>query len=89
MRKLTVPSPWPSTVEVKVIQLTGEVARHAHSRATAIERLPDPPVELNCEPGDETVASHRDDAGVVTLVDVEAELPQPNAVSKATAAANS
>ena len=47
MRKLTVPSPWPSTAEVKVIQLTGEVARHAHSRATAIERLPDPPVELN------------------------------------------
>ena len=89
MRKLTVPSPWPSTAEVKLIQLTGEVARQPHSRATAIARLPDPPVELNCDEGDETVASHRDEAGVVTFVDVDAELPQPNAASDATAATNS
>ena len=72
-----------------MIQLAGAVARQPHSRATAIVRLPDPPVELNCDEGDETVASQRDDAGVVTLVDVEAELPQPHAASKATAAANS
>ena len=88
MRKLTVPSPWPSTAEVKVIQLAGEVARQAHSRATAMATVPEPPVELNCDEGDETVASQREDAGVVTFVDVEAELPQPHA-TKATAAANS
>ena len=89
MRKLTVPSPWPSTAEVKLIQLTGEVARQAHSRATAIESVPEPPAELNDDAGDETVDSQRAEAGVVTLVDVEAELPQPYATISANAAANS
>ena len=89
MRKLTLPSPWPSTAEVKAIQPAGEVARHAHSRATAMVTVPDPPDGLNCDEGAETVDSHRDDAGVVTLVDVEAELPQPYASSAANAAANS
>lgn len=86
---MTLPSPCPSTAEVKTIQLTGEVARHAHSRATAIASVPDPPAELNCDAGEETVASHRLEAGVVTLVDVDAELPQPYARSAATAEANS
>ncbi len=77
IRYETLPSPWPSTADVRTIQLTGEVARHEHSRAMAMARVPVPPVELNCDDGDETVASHRAEAGVVTLVDVEAELPQP------------
>ena len=89
MRKLTLPSPWPSTGDVSTIQLAGEVARHEHSRATAIVKLPVPPAELNCDEGEETVASQRDEAGGVTFVVVEAELPQPHAASKATAAANS
>jgi len=89
MRKLTLPSPCPSTGEVNTIQLAGEVARHPHSRATPIATVPVPPAELNWEDGAETAASHREDVGVVTLVLVEAELPQPNATRVANAAANS
>ncbi len=85
----TLPSPWPSTAVVKTIQLTGEVARHEHSRATAIASVPVPPAELNWADGVETVPSHRADAGVVTLVDVEAELPQPYASVASAATANS
>ena len=89
MRYDTLPSPWPSTADVKTIQLAADDARQAHSRATATESVPEPPAELKVESGDETVDSHREEAGVVTLVDVEAELPQPYAAISANAAANS
>jgi hypothetical protein len=89
MRYDTVPSPWPSTVDVKVIQFTGLVARHEHSRATVIASVPEPPDELNVETGAETDASHRAAVGVVIAVDVEAELPHPNAATAPTTAANS
>lgn len=88
-RKETVPSPCPSTLDVKMIQLTGLVARHEHSRATAIDRVPDPPDEPNDDGGADTVASQREDVGLVTAVEVEAELPQPTAASVATQTANS
>lgn len=76
-RYATVPSPWPSTAEVKVIQLTGVEARHEHSRATLTPSVPVPPAGPNDPVELEIVASHRLDAGAVTLVEVEAELPQP------------
>lgn len=89
MRYDTLPSPCPSTADVKTIQAAADDARQAHSRATATESVPEPPVELNDDAGAETVDSHRDEAGVVTLVEVEPELPQPYATISANAAANS
>jgi hypothetical protein len=60
---------------VKVIQLTGLVARHEHSRATVTTRVPLPPPGPYEVADDETEASHRVEVGEVTLVDVLAELP--------------
>lgn len=74
---------------MNVIQLTGEFARHEHSRATPMDSVPEPPVELKVDAGAETTASQRVEAGVVTLVVVEAELPQAAAISVARAAVNS
>lgn len=74
---------------MNVIQLTGEVARHAHSRATPMASVPEPPVELKVDAGAETMASHREEAGVVTVVVVEAELPQAAARTVARPIANS
>lgn len=79
-----MPSPCPSAAEVNVIQVTGEVARQEHSRATVTDSVPDPPAGVNDPEEFETVASHRALAGAVMLVDVEAELPQaiePNATA--------
>ena len=71
-------SPCPSVADVKVIQLTGEVARHVHSRATAIDTVPVPPADPNAPDELVIVASHRVAVGDVTFVLVEAEPPQPN-----------
>src|SRR5688500_8862857 len=91
IRNATLPSPCPSTLEVKVIQSTGVVARQTHSRATATDSVPAPPAEVNVEGGAEMVASHRADVGVVMFVAIETELPHPRAVPAAlvTTAANS
>lgn len=75
--KVTVPSPWPSTVEVKVIQLAGVAAFHEQSRVVPTERLPVPPVEPNVVEDIPTFAWQRVAAGAVTDVDVFAEPPQP------------
>lgn len=69
--------------------MTGVVARQEHSRATATASVPVPPEELKEDAGDETVASHRLDAGAVMFVEVEAELPQLSAAIVAAAAAKS
>ena len=63
-------------VVVNVIQLTGEAARHVHSRATTMFKLPVPPEGPKDVADGETVASQRLEVGDVTLVDVVAELPQ-------------
>ena len=84
-----MPSPCPSMLEVNEIQAAELVARHEHSRATVIDTVPEPPPGANEEAGPATVASHREDAGLVTAVEVEAELPQPVADSAATPTANS
>lgn len=76
----TVPSPCPSAVDVKVIHDAETEARHEHSRAIPIDKVPDPPAAGNDPLLLEIVASHRPDAGDVTFVAVDAELPQPIAV---------
>jgi hypothetical protein len=80
-RKPTDPSPCPSAADVNEIQLTGLVARQAHSRATFTLSVPLPPAAPNA-PGDgDTDASQRVDVGEVTFVEVVAELPHPAAAS--------
>ena len=74
---VTVPSPWPSTLEVNVIQFTGVAAFHEQSRVTPIETLPVPPVDANVDEDMPTFAWHRAAAGAVTDVVVFAELPHP------------
>jgi hypothetical protein len=61
---------------VNAIQLTGEEARHVHSRATTMFSVPVPPEGPKAVADGVTVASQRLDAGAVTVVDVVAELPQ-------------
>ena len=70
-----VASPCPSFAEVKVTQVTGDVALQEHSRATAMASVPLPPADPNAPDELETVASHRACAGAVRFVVVEAELP--------------
>lgn len=88
-----MPSPCPSTLEVNVIQLTGLVARHAHSRATAIVIVPEPPDELNDDAADDdTVASQRVDVskvGPAVELEVVAELPHAAVTSVSAAPVNS
>lgn len=73
-----LPSPCPSTAEVIAIQFACEVARQEHSRATATDTVPVPPVAAKVETDEVTFGSHREEAdGPVTLVDVE--LPQATA----------
>jgi hypothetical protein len=74
--------------DVNAIQLTGDTARQEHSRATLTASVPAPPAELNWDEGFETVASQRAEAGAVTFVDVDAELPQPAVSRVARVAAN-
>lgn len=76
-RNPTLPSPCPSAVEVTAIHFACDAARQEHSRATATETVPVPPVAPNVDTDELTLGSQRDDAsdGLVTLVDVE--LPQP------------
>jgi hypothetical protein len=62
-----------------VIQAAADVACHVHSRATEMVSVPDPPAAPNAFGDDETFASQRVDVGDVTLVEVDAELPQPAA----------
>lgn len=65
------------------IQLTGLVALHGHSLSTAMLSVPVPPVAEYVVADDDTDASQRDDVGDVTVVEVLAELPHPNAASAA------
>lgn len=60
---------------VKLIQLAAVVARQAHSRATLIDNVPVPPVGPKELLELETLASQREDAGEVIVVEVVAELP--------------
>ena len=62
-----------------MIQLTGVVARQAHSRSTATLTVPLPPADAKVVAGIDTAASHRDEDGDVTVVEVLAELPHPMA----------
>jgi endonuclease/exonuclease/phosphatase family metal-dependent hydrolase len=80
---VTLPSPCPSTADVNVTQLTGEVARQEHSRATAIVSVPVPPAAPNDPVEFEMFASQRPEPGAVTFVEVELELPQAAAPAAA------
>ena len=74
---MIVPSPWPSTLEVNVIQLAGVMAFHEQSRVTPTDRLPVPPAGVKVVDDIPTLAWQRVVPGEVTDVDVFAELPQP------------
>ena len=79
---VTVPSPWPSALEVNVIQFTGVTAFHEQSRVTPTDRLPVPPSGAKVLEDIPTVAWQRAVPGAVMDVDVFAELPQPIAKSE-------
>jgi hypothetical protein len=80
---VTVPSPCPCPPETIVTQPAWLAAVHAHSRETPIVTVPVPPsgpkdvVELV------TAAWQRAPLGAVTLVLVDAELPQAAAATDA------
>jgi hypothetical protein len=84
-RYVTLPSPCPWAAEVIAIHGTCDAAVQAHSRATPIVRVPEPPLALKEEGVPVTEAWQRAVDGLVTLVD--AELPHAAAPTIAASAA--